>query len=112
MNKITIELSLDDRLILSIVSGEIERFVASAFYKLRLKYLVDKVVENQVIFNLDLTYIEVKKIVDNLSNYCNKNKLNLYISETIKNYINEKEHYIEIRSRLGIDALPQIKSHY
>ncbi len=107
MNKITIELSLDDRLILSIVSGEIERFVASAFYKLRLKYLVDKVVENQVIFNLDLTYIEVKKIVDNLSNYCNKNKLNLYISETIKNYINEKEHYIEIRSRLGIEIKQQ-----
>ena len=72
-------------------------------YKVFIKAYTDSELDSFVLFKSELNYIQIEKIVNYFSSLCSKNGLNLYVTEKLKTYINERNLEIEIRQNLGID---------
>lgn len=53
-------------------------------------------------FSGDLTYIEMKKIIDILKKYAKRKKFNFIVSDKLEKYLEEKAYFIEERSKYGV----------
>lgn len=93
------KLDYDNGLFLQVPKAEIDSFTLSAFYKISLKRYVSNVEENTIRFKPSLTYLDYKKIIS----LCLKKQSDITVSEALSSYIDQKEIYIEQRSRLGAE---------
>jgi len=96
-------LDYDGTLFLEIPEDEAEKFVSGAFYKLSLKRYVKSVDGNVARFKPALNYLDLKKIIG----ICEKKLSDIEIGETLLDYIESKEGYVEQRYRLG----GELKNH-
>lgn len=89
----------DNGLFLYVPETEIDSFTLSAFYKISLKRYVGSIEGNIIRFKPSLTYLDYKKIIS----LCLKKQSDIIVSEAISSYIDQKEIYIDKRSRLGTE---------
>ena len=97
------KLHYNSRLILFLENEETEAFLRSGFYKLSLKRFVKEAVGNEVRFKDSMNYLDFKRIIALCERDCAQKKRAFIISDSLRQYIEEREMYIEIRSRLGIE---------
>ena len=97
------KLHYNSRLILFLENEEMEAFLRSGFYKLSLKRFVKEAVGNEVRFKDSMNYLDFKRIIALCERDCAQKKRAFIISDSLRQYIEEREMYIEIRSRLGIE---------
>lgn len=86
-------------LFLYVPETEIDSFTLSAFYKISLKRYVGSIEGNIIRFKPSLTYLDYKKIIS----LCLKKQSDIIVSEALSAYIDQKEIYIDKRSRLGTE---------
>lgn len=84
-----------------------EDLIAGSFYKLELHRYVKEVLPGLVRFKPELSYLQFKKIIALCQKESDKSGFSLTVSDALKNYIEERETYIYIRSRLGVE----LKNH-
>ncbi len=84
-----------------------EEFTSGIFYKLFLGRYVRDVSPGIVRFKTELTYIDFRKIIELCRKDSSSKGITMSVSEALKSYIDSREMYIDLRSRLGIE----IKSH-
>ncbi len=89
----------DNQLLLRLPREEIVSFTSGAFYKLVLKRYVHQIDEDTLRFKPELTYVDYKKIMSLCSSEC----CHLTVSESLKRYVQDREMYVEKRSRLGVE---------
>lgn len=94
-------LDYDGALYMKIPSEDFEEFCRSAFYKLFLKRYVRDIFDGFVRFKKGLTYLDYNKIIGICRREVDKTQRVLTISDALKEYINEKEIYINARYKLG-----------
>ena len=99
-NSIVFEL-VDDTCVIKSYLSNIDLLLQNPHYKINVKYMIKEITENylhlingEAPYTINKCYKEFVKICDNLS-------LNLYMSDTLKQYLRNKELYLEKRYRLG-----------
>ena len=75
-------------------------------FRSRIKPYV-KSYDTNIVFKDNLSYVDFRKIIKNLSEYCESSNILLYISSRLNDYINSHDLIIEKRRGLGLD----IKNH-
>lgn len=96
-------LDFNEQLILRFNSLDIDEFINSGFYKIKLKRNVEKIVNKQIYFNKKLTYIDFQKINQLLNNKMIDAGIDYFATKRLIDYIDARNLHIESRSRLGID---------
>lgn len=96
------ELGYDGALYLKVPLDEFNSFISSGYYKLSVKRYVHDAYQGFIRFKSTLTYIQYQKIIDLL-----KKKYPLSLTNELQEYINEREIFIETRSKLGIEIKNQ-----
>lgn len=77
-------------------------FIRTSFFKLYLKrYFIAE--NNFLIGKYFLTYKDYLKIIELCNIYCNNEGISIHISDKQRDYIDAKENYINIRSKLGLE---------
>ena len=71
-----------------------EDLIAGSFYKLKLHRYVEEVLPGLVRFKPELSYLHFKKIIALCQKESDKLGFSLTVSNTLKNYIEERETYI------------------
>ena len=92
-----------EKAILRVNIDDINQFVNSAFFKIRIKRYVERNDNLNIYFKNKLTYIDLKKIDKLLYNQFNTKDIKYYSTKRFKEYIDSKELYIEKRRKLGIE---------
>lgn len=90
-------LDYDGGLRLYFPEEETERLTLSGFYKLSLRRYVQAVEPGCLRFKSALTYLDYKKVIS----LCARHWAELVVTDTLKQYIDGREIYVEKRSRLG-----------
>ena len=75
----------------------------SSFYKISLKRYVKVLLTNAIVFNEDLSYITLKKILNVLSVRLAQLGIDLIIDPSVSEYIDQRELYIDTRYKLGTE---------
>ena len=100
-------LHYDGSLLLRLPEEETDAFAASSFFKISLKRYVGDVSSGLVRFKPALTYLDYKRVIDLCQREADKQQAQLIVSEPLKEYIEQKEMHLEVRSRLGIELKGQ-----
>lgn len=79
----------------------------SSFYKLSLRRYIAEYANGVFRGKASLTYLDYKKIIELCNQECKKRGVELCVSDALHGYIRQRENYLEIRSRLGVE----IKNH-
>lgn len=96
-------LDYDGQLLLHLNSIEINEFVNSAFYKMRLKSKVNTILGNTIWFNSDLVYLDYIKISDLLKTKSTRFNCQVLETNRLIDYIESRNLHIRERSKLGIE---------
>lgn len=91
----------DGQLMLHLNVDDPEGFLHKAFFKIRLKSKVEKVVGNTVYFMTSLTYPDYIRIGELLKGKIETTNHNFFRSERLKEYIDARNLHIESRAKLG-----------
>lgn len=75
----------------------------SAFYKMRLKYSVEKIEDDKIYFKQTLTYPDFNRIWQILVSKLPAKGYNVIKTERLEKYIEERNLYITSRRKLGIE---------
>lgn len=102
------ELDYDGTLLLRIPIHSTINLQNGSFYKISLRRYVSEVLPGLVRFNSVLTYLDYKKIIAICKKEADKRGFLLIVSTPLSEYIESRELYINIRSRLGIE----LKEHH
>lgn len=103
MSESKMVLDYNGQLILHIEQVDLNRFVNSGFFKIKLKPKVEKIEENTITFRPDLVYLDYRKIGDLISS--RKDQFGYSYSETtrLSDYIESRNLHIKERSKFGIE---------
>ncbi len=103
-NSVKLILDINNDKLNLFLGNEMEEFIKSSFYKLKLKRFVFEVDRSKkvLIFKESLKYPKYKKIISILKYYCGNNNILISISEGLVSYIEAKEYYINERSNFGL----------
>lgn len=96
-------LDYDEELVLLLLEEDTERFAGGSFFKLSLKRYVRQVTPGRILFKSSLTYLDFQKIIT----LCQKQQPDLTVTQTLAQYIQSREMYVEKRARLG----GELKNH-
>lgn len=72
-----------------------------SFYKRYFQYYISEVVGNEFIFSDDTPILHIKLIIDEASRYASRNDFQVFISPTLRKFINDYDILIEKRRNLG-----------
>lgn len=91
-----------------------KKFINNKVFKIKLKrYIIEDGIEvDKIKFKKNLTYIELKKIKTILEKDSINRNYQLYISNRVDKYIEEKEIYIKERSKVGLSIKNQSEQVY
>lgn len=101
------ELNYDGALLLRIPSESTEQFVSGSFFKLSLKRYVREVFPGLIRFKSGLTYLDYQKVIALCEKAAGRQGVTLVVGEELRGYIQNREMYLGIRSRLGVE----LKAH-
>lgn len=108
----------NSRLLLRLSSGEMEALLRSSFYKLYLHRYIGEPADGFLWGKSALTYLDFQRIIALCEKECIKRGSNLQVSDALKKYIQSRENFLELRSRLGIEIknrvekiLPQFRTY-
>ena len=104
-----------DGIMLMQMEGTPEEFTSGSFYKLFLRRYVEKIRTGLVRFKPELSYMDFKKVIELCQTESRKLGFELIVSDALKNYIDEREMHIDVRSRLGIELKehdPKLRDRY
>lgn len=101
------ELDYDGALLLRMPRDKTDSFQSSSFYKLSLRRYVREILPDFVRFKPALTYLDYKKVIVLCQKEADKRKILLVVCDSLREYIENRELHIEIRSRLGME----LKAH-
>ena len=101
------ELDYDGALLLRMPRDKTDSFQSSSFYKLSLRRYVREILPDFVRFKPALTYLDYKKVIVLCQKEADKRKIPLVVCDSLREYIENRELHIEIRSRLGME----LKAH-
>lgn len=96
-------LDYDNQLILQANIPDINWILNKAFYKMRLKYHVEKIKNNKIYFKEYLTYIDYEKINNVLSKKLDDSNFIYLTTQRYKDYIEAKNIHIKERATLGLE---------
>lgn len=96
-------LDYDGQLMLHLNSIDMNEFVSSAFYKMRLKAKVDRILGNTIWFNSDLVYLDYIRVGDQLKSKEKRFNCKVFKTNRLLEYIESRNLHIKERSRLGIE---------
>lgn len=74
---------------------------ASNFYKMYLEYHMENVEGNKHIYNKEVNYSDIKKLIDVITNYSLRIGFNLYITPRLRKHLYDSDILIEKRRHLG-----------
>lgn len=86
-----------------IVNIGIDSFIRSSLYKIRLSRHVCYIENNIIYFKESLSYREYVIIEEKIRRYSGKKGISFHTTECYKEYIEQKNYYIEERYRVGTD---------
>lgn len=86
---------------------DLRAFVGNAVYKINIRRYVASVSENTILFQPDMSYLAMKKVLESIEKASNIYGFNAVISQEVVSYINGREMYLDTRAKLGIE----IKAH-
>lgn len=96
-------LDYNKQLILHFNSLDLNDFISGGFYKINFKKNVEKIENQKIFFDKDLTYLEFEKINQKISKKMEMSGIEYLVTQRYKDYIQERNLHIESRSRLGMD---------
>ena len=107
-NTFVMDLGTNNRLIVKNFLNPNKIDVRDRLFKVFLKKYL-KIAENDnLVFNDELSYIDIRKIIEYLTDYSVENDFQIYTTDKLKNYIKQMDIQIEKRKSLGRD----IKNHH
>lgn len=93
----------NDGLILNISDIDSAKFTMSSFYKFYLKRYIETADDKKFVFKPTLSYLNYTDIIELVRKEANKNGDGFSVSKQLSSFINEREVYVEKRSKLGIE---------
>lgn len=99
----TVVLDYDGNLILHINTENTDWLINKTFFRSRLKYLVENINGNMIIFKSNLAYPEYEKINTLLESKIPSCGYEYTCTQRLKDYIKSRNIYIEKRAKLGIE---------
>ncbi|WP_413486532.1 DEAD/DEAH box helicase [Brochothrix thermosphacta] len=91
---------VEEQLLLNFsIRDELDRFIRSPKYKIKIKRYVDKIDDKNVYLKKSMTIHDIKKIINLLNNQLR----NFHLDPEVEGYISKREFYIENRYRVGND---------
>lgn len=93
----------NDGLILNISDVDSAKFIMSSFYKFYLKRYIETADDKKFIFKPTLSYLNYIDIIELVRKEAYKNGDGFSVSKQLSSFINEREVYVEKRSKLGIE---------
>ena len=93
----------NDGLILNITDADAAKFTMSSFYKFYLKRYVETADDKKFVFKSTLSYLNYTDIIELVRKEAHKNGDGFSVSKQLSSFINEREVYVEKRSKLGIE---------
>ncbi|MBS7181890.1 MAG: DEAD/DEAH box helicase [Eubacterium sp.] len=94
---------LDNQLVLYANIDDISVLTNKMFFKSKIKHKVDSIENNVIYFNIDLVYPDFVRINNILEKKAKMLECEYYATERLKDYINERNLYIDKRAKLGIE---------
>ena len=94
---------LDNQLVLYANIDDISVLTNKMFFKSKIKHKVDCIENNVIYFNIDLVYPDFVRINNILEKKAKMLGCEYYATERLKDYINERNLYIDKRAKLGIE---------
>lgn len=103
-----IAVRLDKHLFLDFDADSLKNTIcSSAFYKIQLRRYVASSTDTVIVFQNDLSYIVIKKIISCLADNAGRYGYELVVDDEVSTHIYGREMHLESRSKLGIE----IKTH-
>ncbi len=93
----------DNQLVLIVNTDSLDWLEGKMFYKSKLKHRVERIENNTIYFNTDLVYPDYIKIHSLLEKKIPPLGYEYYATERLKEYIAQRNLYIEKRAKLGIE---------
>ena len=92
-----------DQLILEGEAKDIADIVKSAYFRISIKRYVDLVLQSSIIFQRDLSYLTLKKILSVLGGKLAERGVDFVIEPSVTEYIAHREMYLDTRYKLGTE---------
>lgn len=84
-------------------ANTLQEIVSCGFFKISIKRYVSTYKDNVIVFKNDLSYLVMKRIVDAFSQNAIRLGYECIVSPTVVEFINSREMYLDIRSKLGME---------
>ncbi len=94
---------LNGQLILQVNTPDLDWLTSKIFFKSRLQHKIDRIENNTIFFNPELVYPDYIKINELLEKKIPALGYEYYSTERLKEYIKQRNLYIEKRASLGIE---------
>lgn len=94
---------LDEQLVLQVNTDNLDWLTSKIFFKSRLQHKINRIEKNTIYFNPELVYPDYIKINELLEKKIPPLGLEYHATERLKEYIKQRNLYIEKRAKLGIE---------